>query len=279
MEDQKNLVRGYDDTALLKEMADGIVTRRYGSVDEAAKAVLGNSPVSNADRLRRKFREQNWYERGLNDYVEAELQRRMSSGPLPHPAEPAAAPIAVTSASPSKRPFLRTRVSRWAAVAAVLAAVVTAPFAVTQSGASEDPVRVAARTRATTFATDAFKGLFDLDFADPEAQINRNIRFFLAPGAFNAYVDRVKGSGLDRDVRRGLLVLRNEVVSVPKTGEWLEGYTVNFDVRRAIHTSTGKTDACYKAEVFVVRNDNATLGSAEFGLVGPPRVVERRCPG
>jgi hypothetical protein len=57
-------------------MAEGVVTRRFASVDEAAKAVIGEETGSNVDRLRRKFREQNWYDRGLKDYVEAEIGRR-----------------------------------------------------------------------------------------------------------------------------------------------------------------------------------------------------------
>jgi hypothetical protein len=77
MEDDRSIApRGYDDNAYLKEMADGIVSRRFSSVDEAARAVLCEEPGSNVDRLRRKFREQGWYERGLNDYVEAEIARR-----------------------------------------------------------------------------------------------------------------------------------------------------------------------------------------------------------
>jgi hypothetical protein len=58
------------------EMADGMVTRRFDSVEEAVKTVLGESGGSNVDRLRRKFREQGWYERGLDAYVQAEIARR-----------------------------------------------------------------------------------------------------------------------------------------------------------------------------------------------------------
>jgi hypothetical protein len=68
--------RGYDDTANLREMASGLVSRRFGSVDEAAKAVLAEDGGSNVDRLRRKFREQNWYERGLAEFIEAEIAQR-----------------------------------------------------------------------------------------------------------------------------------------------------------------------------------------------------------
>lgn len=68
--------RGYDDTRYLTEMASGLVSRRYASVDEAAKAVLCEDAGSNVDRLRRKFREQGWYEKGLAAHVEAEIASR-----------------------------------------------------------------------------------------------------------------------------------------------------------------------------------------------------------
>lgn len=68
--------RGYDDTINLTEMASGLVSRRFSSVDEAAKAVLAEDGGSNVDRLRRKFREQNWYEKGLSDHIDAEISRR-----------------------------------------------------------------------------------------------------------------------------------------------------------------------------------------------------------
>lgn len=68
--------KGYDDSAHLKAMADGIITRKYNSVDEAAKAVLGEEGGSNVDRLRRKYREQNWHDKGLTAYVEAEIAKR-----------------------------------------------------------------------------------------------------------------------------------------------------------------------------------------------------------
>lgn len=69
-------LKGYDDSAYLQVMADGIITRKYNSVDEAAKAVLGEDGGSNVDRLRRKYREQNWHEKGLAAYVEAEIAKR-----------------------------------------------------------------------------------------------------------------------------------------------------------------------------------------------------------
>jgi hypothetical protein len=69
-------MRGYDDSDLLQKMAEGLVTREFGSVDEAAKVVLGEESGSNVDRLRRKFREQGWYEVGLSQYVEAKITER-----------------------------------------------------------------------------------------------------------------------------------------------------------------------------------------------------------
>jgi hypothetical protein len=68
--------RGYPDDKYLKEMAAGVISKRFGSVDEAAKAVLNEEAGSNVDRLRRKFREQDWFSRGLSEYVEAEIASR-----------------------------------------------------------------------------------------------------------------------------------------------------------------------------------------------------------
>ncbi len=69
-------IKGYDDSAYLKAMAEGIITRQFNSVDEAAKTVLNEEGGSNVDRLRRKYREQNWHEKGLAAFVEAEIARR-----------------------------------------------------------------------------------------------------------------------------------------------------------------------------------------------------------
>lgn len=74
--DSENRQRGYDDSSLLKRMAEGLVSREFNSVDEAARTVLDEDTGSNVDRLRRKFREQGWYEKGLNDYVEAQIAER-----------------------------------------------------------------------------------------------------------------------------------------------------------------------------------------------------------
>lgn len=91
--------RGYDDTGYLKQMAAGLVVRTWGSVDEAAKAVLGEEAGSNVDRLRRKFREQSWYERGLSEHVEREIARRGLSSP------PAWLSVTSTAASAFLSPF------------------------------------------------------------------------------------------------------------------------------------------------------------------------------
>jgi hypothetical protein len=85
MTEKLTALRGYDDSRYLKEMADGIIIRRFASVEDAAKTVLGEETGSNIDRLRRKFREQNWYERGLNDYVDAEINRRSADIENPGP--------------------------------------------------------------------------------------------------------------------------------------------------------------------------------------------------
>jgi hypothetical protein len=77
--------RCYPDDKYLKEMAAGVISKRFGSVDEAAKAVLNEEAGSNVDRLRRKFREQDWFARGLAEYVEAEIASRgliKEPGPL-----------------------------------------------------------------------------------------------------------------------------------------------------------------------------------------------------
>ena len=66
----------YDDSANLRAMANGIIMRQFNSVDEAAKAVLGEDGGLNVDRLRRKYREQNWHEKGLAAFVEAEIAKR-----------------------------------------------------------------------------------------------------------------------------------------------------------------------------------------------------------
>lgn len=65
--------RGYDDTTLLAEMAKGIIECRYSSVDGAAKRVLGEAAGSNVDRLRRKFRQGQWLEKGRDAWLKEQL--------------------------------------------------------------------------------------------------------------------------------------------------------------------------------------------------------------
>jgi hypothetical protein len=69
-------MRGYDDQALLERMAVGIMTRDFSSVDEAARQVLGEDAGANVDRLRRKFRSEAWFEKGLQMHVEEEIKKR-----------------------------------------------------------------------------------------------------------------------------------------------------------------------------------------------------------
>lgn len=69
-------MRGYDDQELLRKMATGMMEREYLSVDEAARQVLGEEGGANVDRLRRKFRSENWFEKGLAIHVENEIRRR-----------------------------------------------------------------------------------------------------------------------------------------------------------------------------------------------------------
>lgn len=71
-------MRGYDDTQELKKMARGIMTGEYTSVEQAARAVLNEDGGSNVDRLRRKFRQDNWFVKGRDDYFVELL-----SGPQP----------------------------------------------------------------------------------------------------------------------------------------------------------------------------------------------------
>lgn len=54
---------GYDDSKELLKMAKGLRSGMYSSVEQAAKAVLEDPRQSNVDRLRRKFRDQNWRNR------------------------------------------------------------------------------------------------------------------------------------------------------------------------------------------------------------------------
>ncbi len=61
--------RGYDDTKELKEMAIGIFDGRFKSVDHAARSVLSDPKQSNVDRLRRKFRQQGWMDKGRDEFL------------------------------------------------------------------------------------------------------------------------------------------------------------------------------------------------------------------
>ncbi len=66
--------RGYDDTRELMEMAVGIFDGRFKSVDHAARSVLADPKQSNVDRLRRKFRQQDWMDRGREEFLRQSLE-------------------------------------------------------------------------------------------------------------------------------------------------------------------------------------------------------------
>lgn len=66
--------RGYDDTAELMEMAIGIFDGRFKSVENAARSVLSNPTQSNVDRLRRKFRQQDWMNKGRQEFLRRSLE-------------------------------------------------------------------------------------------------------------------------------------------------------------------------------------------------------------
>lgn len=280
MKDKTENSRGYDDTHYLTEMAAGIVTRRFSSVDEAAKKVLGNSSSSNADRLRRKFREQKWYERGLNDYVEAELGRRQTVVESARTSDTPDTEVVMVSQFNIKR-RLPLRKPQWLPLVATLALALIAPsllMPVASLDASEDPIKVARRERAINYATDAYTALYDLDFNDPDARVYHNLRFFLTPGAFETYKVAVNGSGMLDNIRQGLLVLRNKVTSKPRATEWLDGYVVDFDVERTAHTAKDDPVSCYRVEVFTNSNPSSAMGQSEFGLLANPRIMEKTCP-
>ncbi|NTF17149.1 hypothetical protein G6L37_01725 [Agrobacterium rubi] len=73
-----NANRGYDDTRELLAMAVGLARGTYRSVEHAARSVLKDPTQSNVDRLRRKYRQHGWAERGR-----AELLREHGTGTGP----------------------------------------------------------------------------------------------------------------------------------------------------------------------------------------------------
>jgi hypothetical protein len=66
--------RGYDDTRELMEMAVGLFEGRFKSVDQAARTVLSDPKQSNVDRLRRKFRQQGWMDKGREEFLRQSLE-------------------------------------------------------------------------------------------------------------------------------------------------------------------------------------------------------------
>lgn len=264
MTDPEPKTRGYDDNALLKEMASGIITRQFSSVDVAAKSVIGDRHPSNAERLRRKFREQGWYERGLAAYVNGEIARRSATA------------IGVDYSQTElhqrrKRKIISMlRIPAAAMLSVLFLSAAFYPFS--KSDASEDPVKLARIKRATDYATDAVTGLYNLDFANINDQTNRNVRYFIEPGTFVEYTQDLKTSGLDPKIRDGRLVLWNEAASTPRVADDRGSYAVSFDVRRSAYSSSKTEVSCFRASVYVVPNKTFGFGSSEFGLVGLPRL-------
>lgn len=70
-------MRGYDDGKLLEEIAVGIFEQRFASVDEGAKFVTGEDGGANVDRLRRKYRTENWFRRGLEIYTARKIAEHL----------------------------------------------------------------------------------------------------------------------------------------------------------------------------------------------------------
>lgn len=260
--------RGYDDTELLTRMARGLILREFSSVDDAAKTVIGDAHPSNAERLRRKFREQNWYERGLQDYVTSEIERRSATEcnkddekTLPK----------LKDASVWRRAILAV------CSTLIVASITTALYPGNATSAGEDPRKVAQKMRASVFATSAVQSLYGLSFADLEKQVNQNVRFFLTPGGFTQYVDSLAETGLKDRVRKDLAVVTNEVISEPEIWGKEDDYSVILNVKRKYITATAARQECLKAYVYVMKNRHSSLGTAEFGLVGIPTIEASKC--
>lgn len=136
-----------------------------------------------------------------------------------------------------------------------------------------DHAKIAKERRVVNTATDSYTALYDLSFADLETQINRNIRLFSLPGAYVSYVDDLKSSGLKADVQKDMLVVQNRIVTDPKiVSASSDDYAVSFDVERKMISHDAVTTKCLSVEVFLVKNDVFDLRSAEYSMVGLPRV-------
>lgn len=254
--------RGYDDTLLLREMAIGVVTRKYTSVDEAAKAMIGNAHRSNADRLRRKFREQGWYQRGLEEYVRNEAERLSS--------ERAVKPI--TRFKTPKNP--KKSVGLIGFVASItLGITLVGVSQISQSVATEDPIKAAEKVRVVQFAVNTIKGLYDINFVDPDEQVASNLRFFLIDAAFDSYQKQIPRA----DIRNKFKVFRNEIVTKPTVTPTEKGTEVSFDVEQIISTAETQDRRCFKARVIVSKNQTVSLGSSEFGLTKAPELRPKLC--
>lgn len=271
MQENQVCPRGYDDTAYLSEMSKGIVSRRFTSVDEAARTVLGEKSGSNVDRLRRKFRDQKWYERGLQAYVAEEIERQAKGASCAETPENRAADETVLTIAAWKR----WRRYASACVAAILGTAF-ATFAVMMMPAQAawvDSRDVAKRQRAITFAESSFKGLHDLTFTTTDEDVAQAVRYFLGPAAYTSYVNMLSKEGRAQKVRDNQEVLRSETVGEPEVyGSPERGYTILFKVIQTTSTAFSGRKECLNVRSFVVTNDNVGFGASEFGLMGPPIV-------
>jgi hypothetical protein len=278
---EQSSVKGYDDSAALQEMAAGVITRRFASVDEAAKAVIGEASGSNVDRLRRKYREQNWHQKGLDDYVDAEIKRR-SEEVLP--SVPQAAVPCTTEARRSPRVVSRClSISKMfrgllggiaiAAVSALVAVLFMADL-FQPSSASEDPDKVAERDRAGRYAVSSYQALYNLALDSYDDTIKRNKRYFYNQAAYDQYVADLNEKGFLAPINPNLLVYRNEMISGPNVYESLGEFGVEFTVKRFTYSAIKTREDCFRVNSFVVRNDQIALGASEFAFMGLSQMQE-----
>lgn len=265
--------KGYDDSETLKAMAAGLINRKFSSVDEAARSLIGESSGSNVDRLRRKYREQNWHQKGLDEYVEAEIVRRAvalegDEGPKSNSLE---------RHSVHRLMILK---ARWFIIAFGLIVLLLAAVGGTVARYYEpavtyaDPNKAAEKARAGDFAVNAYKGMYDLAFGTYDDALKRNQRYFHSQAAYQEYVDDLTNTGFLAGINSGLKVYRNEIVGEPKVYDSLGEFAADFTVKRFTSTSIKGVVDCFRVHSFVIRNREPGLRSSEFSLIGRSRIKE-----
>lgn len=264
--------KGYDDNATLKAMAAGLINRRFSSVDEAARTLIGEPSGSNVDRLRRKYREQNWHQKGLDEYVEAEIARRgidRVEGVQPE--------MKVFATEPHRlglREVARNRSTLALLCLVVTLCGITVSHYARPAVTYEDPNKVAEKARAADFAVNAYKGMYDLAFGDFGDAVKRNQRYFYDLASYTEYVDDITNTGLLAGINPGLKVYRNELVSAAKVRESIGEFAVDFTIKRYTFRSMKTVEDCYRVHSFVIRNSEPGLRSSEFSLIGRFRIDE-----